>query len=49
MQKVKTVAVTIRANVPTQPNASPAIVPLLRPGWVVRQKPAGAVVIQEVL
>lgn len=43
----KTVAETIRPNTPKQPDASPAIVALLRPGWVVRQKLGGAVVMQE--
>lgn len=44
-----TVAVTIRTNTPIEPNTSPVILALLRPGWLVRQKPAGAVVMQEEL
>lgn len=40
-------AVRIRRNTPIQPNARPAIVALVSAGWVVREEPAGAVVMEE--
>lgn len=40
-------AVRIRRNTPKQPRTRPAIVVLLSLVWVVRQEPAGAVVVQE--